>query len=89
MPEGALRVVDADPTGRAVRRLVVGGPKRRRNGSAGCDRTGELAAEAEFDVTIVNQNGSTAAAEELVALSCSEVADPLATPAQRPPLYLQ
>ena len=58
-----------------VRRLVGRGTeteeeRERRLATA----RGELAAEAEFDVTIVNHEVH-AAAEELVALVCSEVAD--------------
>ena len=58
-----------------VRRLVGRGTegqdeRERRLASARL----ELAAEAEFDVTIVNHEVH-AAAEELVALVCSEVAD--------------
>ena len=73
---GALRVPDAAALGRAGPPAGRSGDREpRRNGSAGWrPHAGELAAEAEFDVTIVNHEVH-AAAEELVALVCSEVAD--------------
>ena len=75
MPD-ALMVFLAPPSWEElVRRLVGRGTegeveRERRLATARL----ELAAEAEFDVTIVNHEVH-AAAEELVALVCSEVAD--------------
>jgi guanylate kinase len=58
-----------------VRRLVGRGTETEEERTRRLDTARqELAAEAEFDVTIVNHEVH-AAAEELVALICSEVAE--------------
>ena len=75
MPEALFVFLMPPSWDELVRRLVGRGTeaaeeRERRLATA----RGELAAEAEFDVTIVNHEVH-AAAEELVALVCSEVAD--------------
>jgi guanylate kinase len=75
MPEALFVFLMPPSWDELVRRLVGRGTeaeeeRERRLTTA----RGELAAEAEFDVTIVNHEVH-AAAEELVALVCSEVAD--------------
>ena len=75
MPEALFVFLEPPSWEELVRRLVGRGTeaeeeRERRLATA----RGELAAEAEFDVTIVNHEVH-AAAEELVALVCSEVAD--------------
>jgi guanylate kinase len=75
MPEALFVFLMPPSWDELVRRLVGRGTeaeeeRARRLATA----RGELAAEAEFDVTIVNHEVH-AAAEELVALVCSEVAD--------------
>ena len=75
MPEALFVFLEPPSWEELVRRLVGRGTeteeeRERRLATA----RGELAAEAEFDVTIINHEVH-AAAEELVALVCSEVAD--------------
>ncbi len=84
MPE-ALFVFLAPPSwDELVRRLVGRGTETEEERTRRLDTArGELAAEEEFDATVVNREVH-AAAEELVALVCSEVADRCPASAARP-----
>jgi guanylate kinase len=75
MPEALFVFLMPPSWDELVRRLVGRGTESEEERARRLDTArGELAAEEEFDATIVNREVH-AAAEELVALVCSEVAD--------------
>ena len=75
MPEALFVFLMPPSWDELVRRLVGRGTESEEERGRRLDTArGELAAEEEFDATIVNREVH-AAAEELVALVCSEVAD--------------
>ena len=75
MPDALFVFLKPPSWDELVRRLVGRGTESEEERARRLDTArGELAAEEEFDATIVNREVH-AAAEELVALVCSEVAD--------------